>query len=313
MIDLKAVPILVWSMGGVFMLISTAAAATATLAQLYPERNYLELRLRIRTWWMIALGSSAALALSPALSVLAIALISYLGFREFLALVHVRPADRRVRRWICLVVPIQYYFAWIGSYAMFIVFIPVYVTCLLATVMVVQGETSGFLRSLATLNWGLMTTVFALSHLAFLLVLPVPSGAEYDGRTLLFFAVFLTEFNDVAQYVWGKCAGQRAVCPTVSPRKTWEGLLGGVATTTIVGWLIAPWLTPMQGFAAAAVSLAMGVAGFLGDIVMSAVKRDAGVKDSGTLLPGHGGALDRLDSLIFTAPLFFHYVRQASA
>jgi phosphatidate cytidylyltransferase len=126
---------------------------------------------------------------------------------------------------------------------------------------------------------------------------------------MLFYIVFLTSLNDVAQYTWGKCCGRRQVTPTVSPRKTWEGLLGGVATTTLLGWLAGPWLTPLAGLAAAGAGLLIGIGGFAGDVVMSAIKRDAGVKDFGTALPGHGGVLDRLDSLLFTAPLFFHYVR----
>jgi phosphatidate cytidylyltransferase len=301
-------PIVAWALASVFALLTFASTLATVLARLRPQRDYVEFRLRIRTWWLIAIGCSVAISFSRTLSVVAIALVSFIAFREFLSLVPMRHADRKVLQWAYLAIPIQYFWAWIGWYGMFIIFIPVYVLCLLATCMALIGETSGFLRSAATVQWGLMTTVFGLSHLAFLLALPQLPNAHYDGTSLLFYIVFLTEFNDVAQYVWGKCIGRRQALPTVSPKKTCEGLLGGVATTTLLGWLIAPWLTPLHGFAAAAASLLIGVAGFVGDIVMSAIKRDAGVKDSGALLPGHGGVLDRLDSLIFTAPLFFHYV-----
>jgi phosphatidate cytidylyltransferase len=125
---------------------------------------------------------------------------------------------------------------------------------------------------------------------------------------LVFYLLVLTQLNDVAQYLWGKACGRHKVAPTVSPGKTVEGLLGGIATTTLLAWMFAPYLTPMHGLPAIASGLLIGVAGFVGDLVVSAVKRDLGVKDTGTLLPGHGGMLDRLDSLTLTAPLFFHFV-----
>jgi phosphatidate cytidylyltransferase len=94
----------------------------------------------------------------------------------------------------------------------------------------------------------------------------------------------------------------------VSPGKTTEGLVGGVATTLALALALAPWLTPFTRPQAVAAGLIIGVGGFVGDVVVSALKRDLGIKDSGTLLPGHGGILDRIDSLTYTAPLFFHLV-----
>ncbi|MGH6960172.1 MAG: phosphatidate cytidylyltransferase, partial [Dongiaceae bacterium] len=121
--------------------------------------------------------------------------------------------------------------------------------------------------------------------------------------------LILTEANDVAQYVWGKTLGRHKVIPRVSPGKTWAGVIGGVATTTLLSLLLAPRLTPLDHLHALAAGLLIGVAGFVGDISISAIKRDLAIKDSGTLIPGHGGVLDRLDSLTYTAPLFFHFIR----
>lgn len=121
--------------------------------------------------------------------------------------------------------------------------------------------------------------------------------------------MLLTQLNDVAQYLWGKSLGRHKIVPKVSPNKTWAGFLGGVATTTLLAWLIAPWLTPLTEMESVLAGLLIGVCGFVGDVVISALKRDIGVKDSGSLLPGHGGILDRLDSLTYTAPLFFHFIR----
>src|SRR5690606_15731572 len=125
----------------------------------------------------------------------------------------------------------------------------------------------------------------------------------------LLYLVFLTQFNDVAQYTWGRLFGRRPIVPVVSPKKTWEGFLGGLLTTTVAAVLVAPLVTPFDWQQAAASGLMIAAAGFIGDVTVSAVKRDLGVKDTGSLIPGHGGIMDRIDSLTFTAPLFFHFVR----
>jgi phosphatidate cytidylyltransferase len=191
---------------------------------------------------------------------------------------------------------------------MFIVFIPVYVFLLLPMRMVLIGETKDFLRAAGTLHWGIMTLVFGLSHIAYLLVLPEENNPGAGGAGLVLFLVFLTQFNDVAQYLWGKMLGRHKIIPKVSPNKTWEGFLGGVVTTTGLALLLAPWLTPMAWPMALAAGALISVAGFIGDVTISALKRDIGLKDTGTMLPGHGGILDRIDSLTYTAPLFFHWI-----
>ena len=129
------------------------------------------------------------------------------------------------------------------------------------------------------------------------------------GVGLLFFLVVLTQFNDVAQYCWGKLFGRHKVTLSVSPKKTWEGLIGGVATTIVVASLFGPYLTPMDWRWSALAGGILGISGFLGDIIMSAMKRDLGVKDTGGLIPGHGGILDRVDSLTYAAPVFVHFIR----
>jgi phosphatidate cytidylyltransferase len=128
------------------------------------------------------------------------------------------------------------------------------------------------------------------------------------GAALLLFVVLLTELNDVAQYVFGRTLGRRKIIESVSPKKTAEGLVGGALTTTALSVALAPYLTPLTRGDSVAVGLMIGFGGFLGDVTISAVKRDIGVKDSGTLIPGHGGILDRIDSLLFTGPLFFHFM-----
>jgi len=154
-----------------------------------------------------------------------------------------------------------------------------------------------------------MAFVFGLSHLGALLWFrePLP-GDRVDGRTLVLFLVFVTEMSDVLQYVWGKLLGRHKILPTISPNKTWEGFIGGVLSTAVLS-LAVRFLTPFPVWETFVVSLLITVTGFFGGAVMSAVKRDIGVKDFGALIPGHGGILDRVDALCYSAPLFFHYVR----
>lgn len=191
---------------------------------------------------------------------------------------------------------------------MFIIFIPVYLFLFLPFRMILIGETKDFLRAAGTLHWGLMTLVFSISHAAYLLTLPAAQGSHAAGPGLLLFLVFLTQLNDIAQFICGKLFGENKIVPLVSPNKTWEGFWGGVSTTTLLAVLIAPILTPMGLGGAILAGLMISTAGFIGDVTISALKRDVGVKDTGNLLPGHGGIMDRIDSLTFTAPLFFHFV-----
>ncbi len=288
-----------------FALLGIATVIAQRMHQQDPDGKR-ELWLRVKTWWWLIPPFALALLAGQTIALCYLGLISFLALKEYLTLIPTRHADRRVLVWAYLAIPLQYYWAAIGWHGMFLIFIPVYLFLLIPARMVLIGDTKGFLNAAGTLHWGLMTTVFSLSHLGYLLALPerTPSG----GAGLVLFLVALTEFNDVMQYVWGKSLGRNKVLPTVSPGKTWAGLIGGVLSTALLAALLAPWLTPLHGWQGLGAGLLIGVAGFLGDVSISAIKRDLGIKDSGSLLPGHGGILDRVDSLTFSAPLFFHFL-----
>jgi phosphatidate cytidylyltransferase len=289
-------------------LLALASLISIWLVRAKPERDYSELRLRIKTWWIIVAVFAAAVLFNRTISVIVLGFISFLAFKEYLSLVPTRRADHRVLFWAYLAIPIQFYWVWIAWYGLFIIFIPVFVFLFLPMRMILIGETTGFLRAIGTLQWGLMITVFGLSHAAYMLVLPANINPAGGAMGLLIYLVFLTEINDISQYICGKSFGKRKIVPKVSPNKTVAGFLGGVLTTTALGAVLAPFLTPLTLNEALGAGLLIGLAGFVGDVTISALKRDLGVKDSGSLLPGHGGILDRLDSLTYTAPLFFHYV-----
>lgn len=273
-----------------------------------PAPGDRELWLRMRSWWVMAGLFILAIAVNRELSILFFVLVSFLALKEYFSIIPTRRADRRVLFWAYLAVPVQYLWVWQGWYGMFIIFIPVYMFLFMPLRMITLGETQGFLKAAGTLHWGLMTTVFSLSHAAYLLALPMTTLTPAGGGGLLLYLVFLTQFNDVMQFVWGKLFGRIKVVPAVSPGKTLAGLLGGVIVTTLLAWLLAPYLTPLVGWQPIAAGVIIGLGGFIGDVTISAVKRDIGIKDSGSFIPGHGGILDRVDSLTYTAPLFFHFV-----
>ncbi|QDT02782.1 Phosphatidate cytidylyltransferase [Rubripirellula lacrimiformis] len=307
-----------------FAALAVSSVLTLLIQRVKPDRDYRELRSRVRTWWTIVGLFSVTLVWSPTATVAFLGFVSFLGLKEFLSMTPTRRADRRVLFYAYLAVPIQYYFAASAWYGMFIVFIPVLMFVWLPTRMWMIGQTDGFLRAAGSLHWALMITVFSLSHAAYLLAIQPAEGARFPaaypseismtsaGPGLLMFLILVTELNDIFQYMWGKSLGRtlltRKVAPLVSPGKTWAGLIGGVATTVALAAWLGPRLTIMDLPRSVLAGIIIGLAGFAGDLCLSALKRDLKIKDFGATLPGHGGILDRVDSLIFTAPLFLHFV-----
>jgi phosphatidate cytidylyltransferase len=241
-------------------------------------------------------------------SILLFSLVSFLALREFVTLAPTRLGDHRTLFWSFFVVtPIQYYLVWSGWYGLFSILVPVYAFILLSVRTALAGDTERFLERSATIQWGLMVCVYFVSHVPALLTLRFPQGATY-GPQLMFFLVVVVQLSDVLQYVWGKSLGRHPIAPSLSPNKTWEGFIGGVASATLLGAALW-WATPFSPVVAAAMALVVTLMGFAGGLIMSAIKRDRGVKDYGAMLSGHGGVLDRIDSLCFSAPIFFHLTR----
>lgn len=296
-------------MAGIILgLLVTATIVVWLLRRGGPRAGLDELAARVRSWWVMAAVFFAAIALDQRVSLVFFGLLSFWALKEYVTLLPTRRADHRALVWCFLAVPVQYYWVATRWYGMFIVFIPVYMFLLLPLQLMLIGLTAGFVASVAQIQWGLMAFVFGLSHLGYLLTMPAVAGSTADGRSLVLFVVFVTEMSDVLQYVWGKLLGRHRILPTVSPHKTWEGFLGGVASTALLS-LAVRFLTPFSVAETIGVTLMVTTLGFCGGGVMSAVKRDFHVKDFGALIPGHGGMLDRVDSLCYAVPVFFHYVR----
>lgn len=198
---------------GIVGLLISGTVIIALKHWLKPGKDDHELWLRMRSWWVMAGLFILAIAVNREFSVLFFALVSFLALKEYFSIIPTRRADRRVLFWAYLAIPVQYLWVWQAWYGMFIIFIPVYMFLFMPFRMVIEGEAQGFLKAAGTLHWGLMTTVFSLSHAAYLLALPNGGNPAAGSAGLLLFLVFLTQFNDVMQYVWGKMLGNIKVTP----------------------------------------------------------------------------------------------------
>ncbi len=266
------------------------------------------LNARIKAWWVMVFLLGGALVLGRNAMIILFAFVSFVALREFITLTPTRQADHSALLMsFFMALPMQYGLIWIDWYGLFAVLIPVYGFLILPIASVLFADSKNFLARTSETQWGLMITVYCISHVPALLTLDIPG---YKGRDalLVVFLLVVVQSSDVLQYVWGKLFGRHKIAPEVSPSKTVEGFVGGVASATLLGmslWKITPF-TPLQ---AAGMALIITFMGFLGGLVMSAIKRDRGVKDWGNLIEGHGGMLDRVDSVAFSAPIFFHLTR----
>ena len=300
-----------WLIGGVFGLLTVASVVGWVLAARTKNggesarRTVANLNARLRAWWVIVVGCILALIFGRPGAAILFALVSWLALREFVALVPLRAGDGQTLFWVtATMLPLQYWLVASGWRDGFIVLVPVGVFALVPVALAVRGEAEGYLERAALVVFGWMACVYGVSHAPALLALPMPSA----GPRLLAFYLLVVQLSDVFQYVWGKLLGRHKIAPRISPNKTWEGFLLGTGTATAVGAALS-WVTPFNHWQAAGMSLVVTVLGFAGGLVLSAVKRDRGVKDYGTLVQGHGGVLDRVDSVCFSAPAFYYLTR----
>ncbi len=290
----------------IFIVLVMAQVVVQFLKAFQPTQDLSELALRIRSWWVMVGFFFLSLMIHADIALLLFGFLSFMALKEYFSMIHTRLSDHWALLWSYLAIPVQYLLIYSQWRAMVMIFIPVYMFLFIPFRLILAGETQGIINSMARMQWGLMAFVYSISHVASLLTLPATEQITGGGKALVLYLVVLTQFNDVAQYCWGKLLGKTPIAPRVSPNKTWEGFIGGLLTTMV----LAPLLSFLSGFPVQygfAAGFIIGSSGFVGDLVMSAVKRDVGVKDSSQLIPGHGGVLDRIDSLTYTAPLFFHF------
>lgn len=297
--------------GGVFAVLALASSVGGLLRWRLAGRSSSvidNLNARIKAWWWMIGALAIAFWIGKTGVVVLFAFISLQALREFISVTYTRVGDHRALLWCFFVfLPLQYVLIGMDWYGLFSILIPVYAFLLLPISASLSTDTKHFLERAAKVQWGLMICVYCISHVPALLTLPI---AGFEGRNLqlIVFLVLTVQSSDVFQYVWGKLFGKRKLAPQISPSKTLEGLVGGVLTSTAVGAALY-WITPFNVWQAALVALTINILGFFGGFVLSAIKRDRGLKDWGAMIEGHGGMLDRVDSISFSAPIFFHILR----
>lgn len=333
--------------GGVFALL-TAATFIGQLLRRQVDMGLNpaaieQFNLRTRAWWLLCAVLLAAFWLGREATVVLFGLLSFWALREFITLTPTRMADHRALFWVFfLFTPLQYVLIGVNRYQLYSVLIPVYAFLFIPARIALAGDYKRYLERCAKIQAGLMICVYCLSYAPAILYLDIagaPSAqaqaratgearvetaagkklaqakaaiqqGRYGGQNarLLFFFLLVVTLGDAFRYVCERLIGKHVIAPGISPNRTWEGFLGGVGCATLFGTLM--WLaTPFNPLQAAAMSLLITTMGFAGSMTMSAIKRDRGVKDYGTLIEGHGGVLDRIDSTCFAAPIFFHVTR----
>ena len=265
---------------------------------------------RLRAWWLICFMLGMAFVFPKWTTVALFGALSFWALREFITLTPTRLGDHRALFWVFFFfTPLQYVLVARGEamYPVYSVMIPVYAFLFVPARVALAGDPRRCLERVAKIQCGLLICIYCLSYAPALLYLDLPKN--YDTARLLFFFVVMVFLSDAMQFVWGRLYGKHPIAPGINESRTWEGLVGGVATTTLVGAVLY-WATPFgAAWTSGLMSLVIAVVGFAGGMTMSAIKRDRGVKDYGTLVEGHGGVLDRIDSVCFAAPVFYHVTR----
>lgn len=266
------------------------------------------LNARVKAWWVMVAVFGLAMVTGGIGSVVLFGLTSFLALREFITLTPTKLGDHRTLFWVFFIItPLQYYLVAAHRYGLFSILIPVYAFLFVPLRSAISGDCDHFFERTAKIQWGLMVCVYCVSYAPAIFLLNIP-GYEGQNGKLLFYFILVVQISDVLQYAWGKTVGRHKIAPHVSPSKTWEGFIGGILSASLIGAALW-WATPFTPLQSAAMSLAITLMGFAGGLVMSAIKRDRGVKDYGTLIEGHGGVMDRIDSICFAAPVFFHLTR----
>lgn len=266
------------------------------------------LNSRINAWWLMMGVFAISFLAGETATLILFSAISFLALREFLTITPTRAGDYRALSLAFFVlIPVQYLLIGIGWYGLFSIFIPVYAFLLLPSLTALAEDTEQFLERSAKIQWGVVVTIYCISYVPALLFLKIPHYPKQDAL-LVFYLLLVVQISDVLQYVFGKIYGKTRIAPTVSPSKTVAGFVGGGAMAVVIGTAMW-WITPFTPWQAASMAFIIVLMGFLGGLVLSAVKRSLGAKDWGTLIKGHGGMLDRMDSVSFAAPVFFHLTR----
>ena len=280
---------------------SLAGRFVANRQGLSPSPVVKELNARVASWWAMTAVMLVVFALGRVGTVVLFAATSVAALREFMTQVYRYRADHNtIALCFYVLLPLQYYFVYIGWYSMFTVLIPVYAFLLLPIVGCMAGDRRAFFERTAKIQWGVMVTVYCLSHVPALMILNLRGFSE--NILLLLFLLVAVQGGDVAYYLWRRTGGM------LGDRRTASGTLVSLLTAMLLATALF-WITPFTPLQAALVGLVLGSIGFMGSEVMGAIKRSFGIRHWGRDLRRYNNVLDRVDGICFAAPVFFHIVR----
>jgi phosphatidate cytidylyltransferase len=276
---------------------------------------------RVTTWLTICVILVVALSTHKVVTVILFGLVSFWALREFITMTPTRRGDHRTLFWVFVgFTPLQYFLVGFDLYDLYTIVIPVYGCLFIPARIAFTSDHKRFLERTAKIHFGLLICVYSLSHAAALLNLDLAKWNKTEGQYqawdqstagLLFFFIVMVQVSDMFHFLWDRMFGRHVIAPTINATKTWEGLIGAACCSSMMGMLVQSLLpvTPFTWYGAGFMALLISVMASSGSMTMSAIKRDRGVKDYGTLVQGHAGVLDRIDSVCFAAPIFFHATR----
>lgn len=294
----------VWTLSILLIALLSASTALYIIKKIQPSKDFTAIQARVKTWWGMLVVFSFATLFNPIVSLISIMILCLFALREYFSMMKSRKSDRRLFLWAYLVIPLQFYWIYIGWYGMFIVFIPIYVFLFLPLPRILGKGTLGFLQSVSFTQWGLMLMVFGLSHLAY-----YPVASPEFGPNLVLFLIILTQLNDVVQYLVSIYLGKKKVVPTANPYITWEGFVVALLMTTAASYYLYPYLTTFDMTFGILSGVIIGISGFLGGVTISFLKRDLLIGDHEKQETLKDRYLSRVDSLTYTSPVFFHIIR----
>ncbi len=282
---------------------------------------------KLQVWWMmVAIFAFGFLSGRIGLVVL-FGLVSFWALREFITMTPTRRGDHRTLFWVFFIfTPLQYILIGLGStppsflggstgidyYDFYSIMIPVYASLFIPARAAIAGDYKRFLERSAKIQSGLLICVYSLSYAPAILDLKLAQtgGKPWQGSTvgLLVFFVLIAQLASVFDRAWGKLAGRHVIAQRINASRTWEGFLGSMVTTGLVASALY-WATPFHPWEAGILGAVVTVMACAGTMTMSAIKRDRGVTDTGTLVQGHAGVLDQIDNICFAAPVFYHMTR----
>ncbi|HSG19098.1 MAG TPA: phosphatidate cytidylyltransferase [Anaerolineae bacterium] len=318
-------PSLHWVLAALFISLVVGSVARFVALRKADDEKRRKRFASLRTWWLLTIALTAALLAGRFGICVLLATASCIGWFELTRMVGAQGENKLATRAGYGLIIVNYLLILSGSISLFAVFLPIASLIVIAVLLLMRDEPKGYIRASGSLLWGMMFLGYGVSHAAVLMVFPTESPPPVGQAGWFLFLVILTETDDIFQAIVGRMFGARKrhrIARVVSPNKTWEGFFGGLLVIVIVAPVIAPWLTTLGQHAGPLslpgtlqpwvspilAAILISFAGFFGDINMSAIKRDAGIKDSSNLLPGMGGVIDRIDSLSMTAPVFLYFV-----